>query len=182
MSGFPKCIANKSMYSFLQKDESSGIIKINTPIALIVEEGDDWQNVEVPASEEPDLTSEASAQSQPPSAEQPSSTSEQASGYNSNTLLQFLVVVWKKLWGWFSADNRPSHGASSSKNIADAEKSTLSAEALGSSKANSSIPRIAKLKISDWTFQNPVDHMTNSSTLLGSSVVHNKLGSNIVRY
>jgi dihydrolipoamide dehydrogenase-binding protein of pyruvate dehydrogenase complex len=63
---------------YYQKPENSTEVKIGTLIAIMVEEGDDWQNVEIPAETEPpaEQTAQTSAASSPSPSTAPSQTTQ----------------------------------------------------------------------------------------------------------
>jgi pyruvate/2-oxoglutarate dehydrogenase complex dihydrolipoamide acyltransferase (E2) component len=46
---FSKLFINEAFYCVQVPFDPNEKIKINTPIAILVEEGEDWQNVELPA-------------------------------------------------------------------------------------------------------------------------------------
>lgn len=70
------CLQTDCCYHF-QKPENSKDIKIGTLIAVMVEEGDDWQNVEIPA-EEADTAAPAAAVTEAEPSPAPSSAPQAA--------------------------------------------------------------------------------------------------------
>lgn len=74
-------IWNSVIILYVQKPENSKDVPLGTLIAVMVEEGEDWQNAEMPADVAGDSpTSEAPADPQAVSSTSPATTASQNSG------------------------------------------------------------------------------------------------------